>query len=34
MKILFIEDNDGFAQDLEPVLRAIPGITDVLHVTD
>lgn len=34
MKILFVEDNDGFARDLEPVLREIPGVGDVLRVVD
>lgn len=34
MRILFVEDNDGFARDLEPVLRAVPGVGDVLRVID
>jgi CheY-like chemotaxis protein len=34
MKILFVEDNDGFARDLEPVLRQIPGVGDVSRVID
>lgn len=34
MKILFVEDNDGFAEDLEPVLRDIPGVGEVLRVAD
>lgn len=34
MKILFVEDNDGFAGDLEPVLRKIPGVVEVFRVVD
>jgi CheY-like chemotaxis protein len=34
MKILFVEDNDGFARDLEPVLREIPGVEDIVRVAD
>lgn len=34
MKILFVEDNDGFAGDLEPVLRGISGVGEVLRVID
>jgi hypothetical protein len=34
MKILFVEDNDGFARDLEPVLRAIPGVSGIMRVID
>lgn len=34
MKILFVEDNDGFAGDLQPVLCGIPGVGEVLRVAD
>ncbi|PRY91736.1 phosphotransferase [Donghicola tyrosinivorans] len=34
MKILFVEDHDGFARDLEPVLRQTPGVDNVLRVID
>lgn len=34
MRILFVEDNDGFASDLEPALRAIDGIGEIVRVKD
>ena len=34
MKILFVEDNEGFARDLEPILREIPGVSNLLRVAD
>lgn len=34
MRILFVEDNDGFAKDLESVLRGISGIGDLIRVSD
>ncbi len=34
MKILFVEDNDGFAHDLEPVLRDIPNVGEIVRVVD
>lgn len=34
MKILFVEDNDGFAGDLEAALYKIPGVSNVLRVAD
>ena len=34
MKILFVEDNDGFAGDLEPALRSIDGVSAVIRVID
>ncbi|CAM5775522.1 hypothetical protein LMIY3S_05066 [Labrys miyagiensis] len=34
MKILFVEDNDGFARDLEPVLREIQGVEEIVRVAD
>ena len=34
MKILFVEDNAGFAGDLRRALGEIPGVTDVLTVAD
>jgi hypothetical protein len=34
MKILFVEDNDGFAGDLTPALEEIPGVGQVQRVVD
>ena len=34
MKILFVEDNDGFARDLEPVLADVMGVESVLRVSN
>ncbi|WP_294338924.1 phosphotransferase [uncultured Sphingomonas sp.] len=34
MRILFVEDNDGFASDLEPALRAIFGVGEIQRVAD
>jgi hypothetical protein len=34
MKILFVEDNDGFASDLEPALREVPGVGEIARVID
>lgn len=34
MKILFVEDNDGFANDLEPALREIPNVGDIKRAAD
>lgn len=32
MRILFVEDNEGFARDLESVLSEIPGIDQIIRV--
>ncbi|WP_165187193.1 phosphotransferase [Caulobacter soli] len=34
MKILFVEDNEGFAGDLQPILLEIPGVEQVINVQD
>ena len=34
MKILFVEDNEGFAGDLKSALLEIPNIQDVVTVRD
>ena len=34
MKILFVEDNDGFARDLTPALESIDGVSGIERITD